>query len=241
MPAIEPDFLRFSKICSDGVKLKSASITTTSCWSARSRSIVDDERRRHQPLLLQPLMRVHPERAAEVQGEVVVGAAARRDRRAGNPRHAVLPPRRRHPVPMDEAWFADAVLDAHAEGLADFGGEAERPVWLSDAVDRRRLAVHLDIASLKPQDRRRGWPLSVEVWARAGIGGAAKTATPPWRSARRDIMQGASADFTLGRARSDSYQASIRNGTCKPGCLRSNDKRRATDGTVGSQNSEHVS
>ena len=118
--------------------------------------VVDDERRRHQPLFLQPLMRVHPERAAEVQGEVVVRTAARRYRRTGNPRHAVLPPRRRHPVPMDEARFADAVLDAHAEGLADFGGEPERPVWLSDAVDRRRLAIHLDVAPLKTQDRRPG-------------------------------------------------------------------------------------
>src|SRR3984957_7485578 len=38
MPVIDPRFFRFSKICSDGVKLKSASITTTSCSSGRSRS-----------------------------------------------------------------------------------------------------------------------------------------------------------------------------------------------------------
>ncbi len=38
MPAIEPEFFKFSKICSAGVKLKSASITTTSCSSGRSRS-----------------------------------------------------------------------------------------------------------------------------------------------------------------------------------------------------------
>ena len=154
--------------------------------------VVDDERRRHQPLFLQPLMRVHPERAAEVQGEVVVRTAARRYRRTGNPRHAVLPPRRRHPVPMDEARFADAVLDAHAEGLADFGGEPERPVWLSDAVDRRRpcrsprCRAAQDAGSSAPAS-----PPPVEVSAPAGIGGAAKAATPPVRSARRDIMQGA--------------------------------------------------
>ena len=155
MPAIEPDFFRFSKICSAGVKLKSASITTTSCSSGAVALVVDDERRRHQPLLLQPLMRVHPERAAEAQGEVVVGAAARGNRGSGNPRHAVLPPRRREPVPMDQARFADAVFDPDAKGLADLSRDAKGPVWLSDAVDRRRLAVHLDIAPLKAQDRRR--------------------------------------------------------------------------------------
>ena len=37
MPAIDPAFFRAAKICSGGVKLKSASMTTTSCWSARSR------------------------------------------------------------------------------------------------------------------------------------------------------------------------------------------------------------
>ena len=34
--------------------------------------VVDDEQRRHQALLLQPLMRVHPERAAKAQREVVI-------------------------------------------------------------------------------------------------------------------------------------------------------------------------
>ena len=38
--------------------------------------IPDDERRGHQPLLLQALMGVHPERAAEAQREIVIGAAA---------------------------------------------------------------------------------------------------------------------------------------------------------------------
>jgi hypothetical protein len=41
--------------------------------------IADDERRGHQELLLQALVRVHPERAAEAQREVVVRAAARRN------------------------------------------------------------------------------------------------------------------------------------------------------------------
>ncbi len=117
--------------------------------------IVDDERRGHQKLFLQALMRVHPERAAEAQGKVVIGAAAGGNRRAGNPRHAVLPPWRRHPVPMDQARLADPVFDANTERLAHLGGEAKVPVRLSDAVDRRRLAVYLDVAALKAQDRRR--------------------------------------------------------------------------------------
>ena len=66
-------------------------------------------------------MRVHPERAAEAQREIVIGAAARRNWRSGNARHSVLPPRRRQAVPMDEARFVDAVLDPHPKGLADFG------------------------------------------------------------------------------------------------------------------------
>ena len=37
IPAMDPAFFSAAKICSGGVKLKSASMTTTSCWSARSR------------------------------------------------------------------------------------------------------------------------------------------------------------------------------------------------------------
>jgi hypothetical protein len=38
MDGMPPPFLSPSKICSGGVKLKSPSITITSCWSARSRA-----------------------------------------------------------------------------------------------------------------------------------------------------------------------------------------------------------
>src|ERR1700722_17793045 len=100
-------------------------------------------------------MRVHPERAAEAKWEIVVRAAARRDWRSRNPRHAVLPPRRGQPMPMDQARFAYAVFDPNAKGFADLGRNAKGPVWLSDAVDRRRFAVHLDVAPLKAQDCRR--------------------------------------------------------------------------------------
>ena len=71
-------FLSSANICSGGVKLKSASIRMTSCWSGAVALIADDQRRRHQQLLLQSLVRMHPERSAEAQREVVVGAAARR-------------------------------------------------------------------------------------------------------------------------------------------------------------------
>jgi hypothetical protein len=56
---------------------------------------------------------------------------------------------------MDQARFVDAVFDANAKGLAHLGRDAKGPVWLPDAEDRRRLAVDLDVAALKPQDRRR--------------------------------------------------------------------------------------
>ena len=119
-------------------------------------------------------MRVHPERAAEAQGEVVVRAAARRNRGSGNPRHAVLPPRRRQPMPMDKARFVDAVFDPNAKRLAHLGRDAKGPVRLPDAVDRRHPAVDLDVAPLKPQDRRRRSGAVVEFCARARIAGAAK-------------------------------------------------------------------
>ena len=37
MDDMVPPFLSAAKICSGGVKLKSASVKTISCWSARSR------------------------------------------------------------------------------------------------------------------------------------------------------------------------------------------------------------
>ena len=145
--------------------------------------IVNDERRGHQELLLQALVRMHPERPAESQREIVVGAAARRNRRAGNSRHAVLPPRRRQPMPMDEARLVDAVLDPHAEGLADLGRQAERPVGLTDAEHRGGPAVHLDVAALQSEDGRgRRGP------SRRGRGDVARVAAPPARIARLDSM-----------------------------------------------------
>jgi len=116
---------------------------------------MDDQRRHHQRLLLQPLVGVHIEGAAIAQREVIVSAAARRDRRSGDARHAVLLPGRRQAVPMDQARLVDLVFDADAKRLADIGGDAEGPVRLADAVNGSRLAVHLDSAALQPEDRSR--------------------------------------------------------------------------------------
>ena len=117
--------------------------------------IADDQRRRHQQLLLESLVRVHPEGAAETQREVVVRAAAWRDRRSRNAGHAVLLPRRREAVPVDQAGLVDPVFQAHAEPLIHPRPDAEGAVGLPDAEDGGGLAVHLDAAALDPQHRRR--------------------------------------------------------------------------------------
>ena len=142
-------------------------------------------------------MRVHPERAAEAQGEVVVGAAARRNWGSGNPRHAVLPPRRRQPVPMDQARFADAVFDPNAKRLADFGREAKGPVWLADGVNRRRLAVHLDVAPLKAQDRRRPLRRCLSSFAR----GRGSQAPPSLKRRPQELRVGTAWEASSIRVR----------------------------------------
>ena len=117
--------------------------------------IADDERRGQKELLLQPFMRVHPERAAEGQREIVIGARPRRNGRSGNAWHPVLRPGRRQPVPMNETRFVEAVLDPDAKGLADVDEKAGYAVRLADAVDGSRLAVHHDFAWRYLEDRRR--------------------------------------------------------------------------------------
>ena len=133
-----PPFLSSAKIWSGGVKLKSASITIDFLLVRPVALIADDQRRRHQELLLQPLMGMHPEGAAKAQREVVVGAAARRNRRSGDAGNAVLLPWRREAVPVDQARLLDLVFQAHAKWLADLGRDAERAVGLADAVAPRQ-------------------------------------------------------------------------------------------------------
>lgn len=77
-------------------------------------AIPDDQRRRKQKLLLKSIMRVHPIGAATAQREIVVGAASRRNCGPGNVRNAILLPRRREAMPVDQARFFDMVFDPDA-------------------------------------------------------------------------------------------------------------------------------
>ena len=196
--------------------------------------VVDDERRRHQPLLLQPLMRVHPERAAEAQREVIVRAAARGNRRSGNPRHAVLPPGRRQPVPMDQARFADAVFDPDPKGLADLGREAKGPVWLLDGVDRRRPAVHLDIAPLKPQDRRR----RSGAVRRVLRPGEDRGRPPSLKRRPQEVRVGIAWEASSGEHADGHYQRSSPSGTCSDRRLPANDGSGAVNISEGRRGDE---
>ena len=51
-------------------------------------------------------------------------------------------------MPVDQAWRADAILDANSERLTAAGDDARRTVRLPNAEHRCRFAVHLDRASL---------------------------------------------------------------------------------------------
>ncbi len=155
MPGMLPPFFKLAKISAGGVKLKSLSISTISCcpgWSRWSRMISGAS---SSSCSCKSLMRVHPEGAAKGQRKIIVGAAAGRDRRPRNARHAILLPGRGEPVPMNEARSADLVLDPHPKAVADTGGDALGAVRLADAVDRGRLAVDLDRPFNQAQHCRR--------------------------------------------------------------------------------------
>ena len=121
--------------------------------------ITDDQRRIQQLLLLQPHVRVHPEGAAEGERKVVIGAAARQDRRPRDARHAVLLPGRSQTVPVDQARHPNPVLDPNAKPLADLRRDPFGSVGLADGEDRGGLAVYLDGAPLQSQFRRRRFSL----------------------------------------------------------------------------------
>src|SRR6516165_4624492 len=99
---------------------------------------------------------MHPERAAEVQREIVIGAAARRNGWRGNARDAILLPRRGEAMPMDQAWLIDMVLDSDAERPANFRGNTSSSIRLAYSKNRGRFAIDLDRAPLKPQHGRWG-------------------------------------------------------------------------------------
>src|SRR5258705_9171330 len=78
---------------------------------------MDDERRGHQPLLLQAVMRMHPVRAGNWR--IVIGLNhAVRDRWGLRPREAVLRPGRKLPMPMDNGACASLIDEVHVEALA---------------------------------------------------------------------------------------------------------------------------
>src|SRR5882724_5773989 len=98
---------------------------------------------------------MHPKGAAKAQREVVISGAAGRDRRSGNTGHPVLLPRWRQTVPVDQARLVDFVFNTDAIRLADIGRDAERPVWLTDAIDGSRFSIDHYIAPLQLKDRPR--------------------------------------------------------------------------------------
>src|SRR5262249_20411732 len=93
--------------------------------------------------------------------EVVVGALARRDRRRGNVRNAVLPPRRIESMPVQAGRHVERVLEANLETLAFVERQPPRARRLEDAVALGGLARDLDHTICKPQ-RLLGRP--VRAW-----------------------------------------------------------------------------
>src|SRR5207302_7624185 len=132
----------------------------------------------------QSIMRVHPVRAAAAKGEIVVGAASRRNRQSRRFRDAVLPPGRREAMPVDQAWLFDMVFDSNAKWLAYIGGDSEGSVGLADAKYGSGLAVHLYVTALEPQHRWRG-----VARLRAHPRDATPTAILAARNLRRDNMK----------------------------------------------------
>src|SRR5215472_5033441 len=78
-------------------------------------------------------MRMHVKRAAIAQREVVIGAAARRDRRAGDAGHSILLPGRCETVPMDQGRPIKLIFDADAELPSDRrrAGQSRAPMRAS--------------------------------------------------------------------------------------------------------------
>src|SRR5271165_4070238 len=100
-------------------------------------------------------MRVQPECPAKGERKFVIRTAARRDRWPGNPGNAILLPRRRETVPVNEARLTDLIFDPNPKPGSDMGGKTFGSVGMADAKDRGRLAVDLDRALYQPQHGRR--------------------------------------------------------------------------------------
>jgi hypothetical protein len=84
--------------------------------------------------------KVPSKRSRKSQSAVPPGGN-RRPEMAG---HAILLPRRRQPVPVNEARLVNLVFDADAKRLSDIARDAKGPVRLPDAIDRSRPPVDLD-------------------------------------------------------------------------------------------------
>src|SRR6202022_3808900 len=104
-------------------------------------AIPNNQRRRKQKLLLKSVMRMHPIRAASAHREVIAGPPSRRNRWPGNVRDAILLPRRRQAMPVDQARLFNMVFDPNAKRLAGAGGDSESPAGLAGAKKGRGLAV----------------------------------------------------------------------------------------------------
>ncbi len=112
---------------------------------AKLGGVMHDERRRHQPLLLHAVMRMHPVRAGDRRIVVALHRAVR-DRRGLRPRESILRPRRQLPMPVDERARAGFVGQCDAEPFV--GGEADAgpSVRTDQSEDLGRPSVDLDHA-----------------------------------------------------------------------------------------------
>ena len=135
-------------------------------------------------------MRVHPERAAEAQREVVIGGSAGRDGRSGNAGDAVLLQGRRQAVPVDQARLADPVFDAGRETPRLSASSAPAAVGLRDAAHRSGLAIDGGCRGARAaapfagrglfvcsERARHGWQVSECGCGRARNGGQEKRAS----------------------------------------------------------------
>jgi hypothetical protein len=123
-----------------------------------------DHRRRHQALLLQAVMRVHP-MGARQRHEAVAAGRPGGDRRRLRPGKSVVFPRRRLPVPVDDGRHLGRIDEIDAEALARPQRDAGLAAGADEPEHARRLAVDVEVARGRGEllrggltDRRRRCP-----------------------------------------------------------------------------------
>jgi len=114
---------------------------------------MDDERRRQKYLLLQALMRVHPERARKCERKLVTRLAAGRNCRARDAGDAILLIWRRQSVPVNKRGLSDPVYEANAEWRRNIGHQTMSPVRLPQTQHGRTPTIHIENAAAG-SDRR---------------------------------------------------------------------------------------